>query len=111
MFCNTKLEVVFEMFFTFPVPEFDQLWLFACCIYFILYYLLVAGVCDIPPVKCLSNSEVVGFGLPFCPVVSVQLHRHVAIVETLQRRTVKILVHLKVCMMVDVNLYYKFIII
>ena len=75
------------------------LWLLACSIYFTLYYLPVAGVCDIPPVKCLHNIEVVGFGLYSCPVVSVQ---SVAVctatlqnVEILQRRTDKLLVHLK----------------
>ena len=95
----TKLDVVFVMFFTFLLPESDLLWLFACSVYFILYYLPVAGVCDVPPVKCLRNHEVVGFGFYTCPVMSVQpitvCTATLQIVETLQRRTDKLLVHLK----------------
>jgi len=99
MLCNTKLEVAFGMFSTLSVPESDYLWLFAFFIYFIPFYFPVAGVCDIPPVRCLHNPEVVGFGLHSCPVVSVLsmavCTATLQIVETLQRRTDKLLVHLK----------------
>jgi hypothetical protein len=111
MLCNIKLEVVFGTFCIHSLPESDWLQLFACSIYLILYYLPVAGVCDIPPVKCRHSPEVEGFGLYSCPVVSAQ---SVAIytatfktVETLQRRTDKTGA-LEVYMVVGVNLYYKF---